>query len=267
MKSVVLQIGGRKRKRKRSGISWLLIFIAAVLCGILFLPKDSQKLDNNWNLTRNLDPYSGVKTNIGLVNFAWNALDYRSAYVFGAVGQRVTPEFLQQQANRFAGNKRAALSASEVSWIYAKYAGRPAFDCIGLIKAYSWIDENTGEISVKHKNAMPDCTANGLLARATEYGPILLMPDTPGLAVQMDGHIGVYVGNGEVIEARGNHLGVAKTKLNERGWKWYFKVPGIRYEENGTYLIHGQQVTLRQGKICRANVTPGISASKLSAQE
>lgn len=250
MKAVALRMGGKKRKRKGYG-TWLLLIVATVLCGILFLPKDSPKTDkDNWELTRNL-PSGGVKTNIGFANFAWNALDCRSAYVFGAVGQRVTPEFLQRQASRFAGNERAGLSASEVTWIDARYRGRHAFDCIGLIKAYSWIDESTGEISSKHPNAMPDCTANGLLAQAAEHGPIVLMPDTPGLAVQMNGHIGVYVGNGEVIEARGNHLGVTKTKLKERNWKWYLKVPGIRYEENGTYLIHGQPVTLSQGKVCQ----------------
>lgn len=257
MKAVALQTGGAKRKRGRYGTFWLLIFMAAALCCILFIQRNSGKADN-LELTRNLDSHSGVKTNIGLANFAWNALDCRCAYVFGAVGQRVTPEFLNQQAIRFAGNQRACLSGSELSQIYERYGGRPAFDCIGLIKAYSWIDERTGEISAKHKNAMPDCTANGLLAQASEYGPIVAMPDIPGLAVQMNGHVGIYVGSGEVIEAQGNRLGVTKTKLNGRGWKWYIKVPGIRYEENGTYLIHGRQVTLRCRKICQTKIIPDI---------
>ncbi|HEX3039362.1 MAG TPA: hypothetical protein VHP54_03595 [Caproiciproducens sp.] len=261
MKVAVSRPGGAKKKRKKPDTFWLLVFMAAALCCILFIQRNSEKADNR-ELTRNLEPHSGVKTNIGLANFAWNALDCRSAYVFGAVGQRVTPEFLRRQASWFAGNQRAELSGSELGWIYARYGGRPAFDCIGLIKAYSWIDEKTGEISSKHKNAMPDCTVNGLLAQASEYGPIAAMPDIPGLAVQMDGHIGVYVGSGEVIEAQGNRSGVKKTKLNGRGWKWYVKVPGIHYEENGTYLIHGRQVTLTQGKICQPEVIPGISGQK-----
>ncbi len=261
MKIAVLRTCGAKRKRKNSGVFWLLIFMAAALCCILFIQRNSGTTDNR-ELTRNLNPHSGVKTNIGLANFAWNALDCRSAYVFGAAGQRVTPEFLHRQASRFAGNQRAGLSGSELGWIYARYGGRPAFDCIGLIKAYSWIDERTGEISAKHNNAMPDCTANGLLAQASGYGPIAAMPDIPGLAVQMNGHIGVYVGSGEVIEAQGNRSGVKKTKLNGRGWKWYVKVPGIRYEENGTFLIHGRQITLRRGKICQTKVIPGIFGQK-----
>ena len=34
------------------------------------------------------------------------------------------------------------------------------------------------------------------------------MHDIHGLAVWLDGHIGVYVGNGEVIEAQGTAYGV-----------------------------------------------------------
>ena len=44
---------------------------------------------------------------------------------------------------------------------------------------------------------------------------ILLPFRNSGLAVCMEGHIGVYIGNGEVIEAKGNHDGVVKTKLSE----------------------------------------------------
>ena len=42
------------------------------------------------------------------------------------------------------------------------------------------------------------------------------MPETPELAVWRSGHIGVYVGNGEVIEAMGTAYGVVHTHLAER---------------------------------------------------
>ena len=56
------------------------------------------------------------------------------------------------------------------------------------------------------------------------------MPDTPGLAVWKAGHIGVYIGNGEVIEAMGTKYGVVKTQLEGRGWTHWLEVPGIEYE-------------------------------------
>ena len=57
-----------------------------------------------------------------------------------------------------------------------------------------------------------------------------IMPDTPGLAVWKSGHIGVYIGNGEVIEAMGTKYGVVKTQLEGRGWTHWLEVPGIEYE-------------------------------------
>ena len=55
------------------------------------------------------------------------------------------------------------------------------------------------------------------------------MPDTPGLAVWKSGHIGVYIGNGEVVEAMGTKYGVVKTKLAGRGWSAWLQIPYISY--------------------------------------
>lgn len=56
------------------------------------------------------------------------------------------------------------------------------------------------------------------------------MPDIPGLAVWHDGHIGVYIGGGQVIEAMGTKYGVVKTELAGRGWTHWLKIPYINYD-------------------------------------
>ncbi len=43
------------------------------------------------------------------------------------------------------------------------------------------------------------------------------------------GHVGVYVGNGKVIEARGHKYGVVETNLVDRGWKQWGKLDWIDY--------------------------------------
>lgn len=48
---------------------------------------------------------------------------------------------------------------------------------------------------------MADVGANAMFANATVKGTIDTIPEVPGLAVWVDGHIGIYIGNGEVIEA------------------------------------------------------------------
>ena len=65
---------------------------------------------------------------------------------------------------------------------------------------------------------------------AGRKGSIETMPDTPGLAVWKSGHIGVYIGNGEVIEAMDTRYGVVKTNLQGRGWSHWLEVPGIKYD-------------------------------------
>jgi hypothetical protein len=55
------------------------------------------------------------------------------------------------------------------------------------------------------------------------------MPDIEGILVFMNGHVGVYIGGGYVIEARGFSSGVVKTKLAGRGWTKWGKCPYITY--------------------------------------
>lgn len=77
---------------------------------------------------------------------------------------------------------------------------------------------------------MPDVGANQMYYNAAVSGTIDTIPDTPGLAVWHDGHIGVYIGNGEVIEAMGTKYGVVKTQLEGRGWTHWLQVPYISYD-------------------------------------
>lgn len=181
------------------------------------------------SLTDNLNTIDG-KTNLGLVQFAYNALNAKSAYIYGAFGQTVTMEFLQRQANQFAGNTAANLTPSEVEKIYYKYAGNPSFDCIGLIKAYWWLNESSGEIKYG-ANGAADMNATGAYQTyAVAKGSIRTMPEIPGLAVWQPGHIGVYVGNGYVIEAQGNATGVCKTKLTKGRWTHWIQLPYLTYQ-------------------------------------
>lgn len=200
-------------------------------------------------LRKNLKSGDGTKNNIGLVNFAWNALCCKSGYVYGAAGQTIDQSFLNQQKSKFTGVERAGLTKEQTDSILLRFGGRPGFDCGGLIKAYSWLDESTGEILRGRPNGIPDSTANDLYALADVKGNISEMPETPGLGVHKDGHVGIYIGGDEVIEAEGNNFGVVKTRLWGRGWEHYFRVPAITYVQSGTYQIRDHKVVLCDGKI------------------
>lgn len=54
-------------------------------------------------------------------------------------------------------------------------------------------------------------------------GDISTIPDIPGILLFMSGHVGVYIGEGYAVEARGFDYGVVKTKVASRPWKnWAF---------------------------------------------
>jgi hypothetical protein len=120
-------------------------------------------------------------------------------------------------------------------------------DCVGLMKGYAWTNagENVIESIGKEKplftnsyksNNMPDKSANGMFSYAKkqglDWGNIDTLPEIPGLGLHMDGHVGVYIGNGEAIEERGFKYGCVKTKIKDRKWLHWFKIPTIIYQEN-----------------------------------
>ncbi|MFA6848768.1 MAG: SH3 domain-containing protein, partial [Selenomonadaceae bacterium] len=69
------------------------------------------------------------------------------------------------------------------------------------------------------------------LLKCTEHGSISTMPDMPGVLVFSKGHVGVYIGDGYVVEARGFAYGVVKTSLRSRPWTSWGKCPWIEYAE------------------------------------
>ena len=113
-----------------------------------------------------------------------------------------------------------------------------AMDCVGLIKGFFWcgglepiISYLNGAFSLprKYGRGIPDKSANSLgpwcKSKGAQAGDIDSIPDVPGIIVHKSGHVGVYVGNGEVVEARGFDYGVVKTKLKERPWEDWFYLP------------------------------------------
>lgn len=124
--------------------------------------------------------------------------------------------------------KRAQYPNEYTAGDFQSQYGQKVHDCVGLIKGYLWCDAPT---SAPKYNMNQDVAVGGLYANCNEHGPIATMPDVPGVCVFMAnmGHVGVYVGNGEVVEAMGHAYGVVKTKLNGRGWAYWGKPKWISY--------------------------------------
>lgn len=166
---------------------------------------------------------SSTKNAHDLVAYVTHAWESGWGYVWGTYGHVLTESLLDSKLRQYPDGVGKYEDFIRANWL----DGRTA-DCVGLIKGYGWLDPST--LTIKYgTNGMPDITANTMYHNATVSGPISTIPDTPGLAVWMDGHIGVYIGGGEVIEASGTKKGVVKTQLAGRGWTHWLEVPYISY--------------------------------------
>jgi hypothetical protein len=83
-----------------------------------------------------------------------------------------------------------------------------------------------------------------MLNKCKEKGAIGTIPEIPGVLVFYPGHVGVYEGNGNVIEAMGHSQGVVRTKLKDRPWKNWGKCPWIDYSKKPTVTATVKKKTL-----------------------
>ena len=160
------------------------------------------------------------KTAAGLVSYCRAQLG--SPYWWGAFGQRATAQLYFE--------KKAQYPAYYTASDFLDQIGSRVHDCVGLIKGYLWSATPT---STPVYTPSQDVNVPGLYARCSRRGSIASMPDIPGVCVFMGslGHVGVYVGDGEVIEARGHAWGVVKTRLKDRGWALWGMPDWIEYGE------------------------------------
>ena len=165
-----------------------------------------------------------TKNSADLAIYAASAWNSGWGYVWGTFGQVLTPELLQYKISQYPEGV-----GDEADFIRSHWLNRRTTDCVGLIKGYGWLNTVTMEIQYG-SNGMPDVGADGMYYNAGHKGSIETMPNTPGLAVWKSGHIGVYIGNGEVIEAMATRYGVVKTELQGRGWTHWLEVPEIKYD-------------------------------------
>lgn len=165
-----------------------------------------------------------TKNAADLVLYAENAWQSGWGYVWGSFGNVLTESEFSYKLRQYPDGVGRYQDFIQANWL-----GRRTADCVGLIKGYGWLD--TGSMTIRYgTNGMPDIGADAMYRNATTKGPISTIPETPGLAVWRSGHIGVYIGNGQVIEAMGTKYGVVRTELAERNFTHWLEIPYIHYE-------------------------------------
>ena len=155
-----------------------------------------------------------------LIEYAINAVG--AGYCWGADGQVCSPKIRRELAGRTSSqsNKNNLLITC------AKWDGKRVWDCSGLFRgAWRELDKyRSGGATTIYKSW------------CNEKGAIDTMPDIPGIAVFRGtagnmAHIGLYIGNGEVIDARSSGKGVVRGKKAAYKWTHWGRLADVDYGE------------------------------------
>ena len=159
-----------------------------------------------------------------LVQYAVNAVG--GGYCWGADGQVCSPAVRRELANRTSNTE----TRNNLRGLCAKWDGKKVWDCSGLFRG-AW------RALLKYRSG----GATGIYNKwCSMTGTIDTLPDEPGIAVfrgtpnNME-HVGLYIGNGEVIDARGSAKGVVRGTLESYGrWTHWGRLEDVDYSEGET---------------------------------
>lgn len=182
------------------------------------------------------------KTGQGLAEYAEAQLG--KPYWWGTFGQTANAGLLAAKRQQYPNYYTAGDFPAQF--------GQKVHDCVGLIKGYLWCDTPDGEPIYK---ASQDVAVSGLYMVCTKSGSIDTMPNIPGVCVFMRNmsHVGVYIGDGYVVEASGHAMGVVQTQLAGRGWGLWGTPRWINYEATANPAQSAQTAT--QATASALNVT------------
>ena len=186
------------------------------------------------------------------------ANNYKTLYVMGCFGAPMTATNKKRYCNNHEYNRRA----ERTEMIQAASADTFGFDCVNLIKGvlWGWTGDSTQNYGgAKYAvNGVPDIGANNMITKCSDLSTNFSKIEI-GEAVWMEGHIGVYIGDGLSIECSpkwSNGVQItackyAKAGYNRRNWTKHGKLPWVEYGAKETSTNTTSNTTK---EVCSVNV-------------
>lgn len=180
-----------------------------------------------------------VPTAEGLAAYAEKALHSPNLYLWGGIGEYLTDEILDEKIACFPDwyiPERVEFRRQLCN------RGLRGYDCIGLIESYLWNDYHQGNPYFFQPEQWYS-TAE-LIKMDVPRGPLDTLPERPGMVLWRKGHVGVYMGQGRVIEMTCRRPGtitmdrriggvvettIAEVAGTELAWTRWLEFPGIKY--------------------------------------
>ena len=187
-----------------------------------------------------------------------HALDNDWGYIWGADGDIWT-----------AAKQKAATRETTVKY-GSKWIGHHVADCSGL---FSWAFAQLGGYMYHGSDTMfkKYTVASGKLKKGKRTDGKELKPGTAVFVWKEEdqkyGHVGLYIGNGWVIEAASTQSGVIKSKVSASKWTHWGELKGVKYAEPeplpaGYAEVTGTRVALRKAPTTQASIIMRIDTGK-----
>lgn len=136
-----------------------------------------------------------------------------------------------------AGLAEWALNAYNSKWSYVYGGSDPgAVDCSGLIWSYC---------GGNRTSMLDDAQSNGRDWGYVSNG----IPRVHGLGLSRPGHVGVYIGDGMEVDARGSDYGVCYEAIGGyNNWDCWFKLTAVSYPDTGWEEFNGNSYYYENGE-------------------
>lgn len=184
------------------------------------------------------------------------ALDNKWGYILNTAGIKWTKE--RQEATTIETAKQYG----------SRWIGHYVADCSGL---FTWAFKQLGGYMYHGSNTMwrKYCTAQGKLTSGKRSDGQELKPGTAVFVLKGTSdrsHVGLYIGNGEVIEASGTKVGVIKSSVADKKWVEWGELTGVNYGESpvvpsensepvtGSAVVNATKVALRSSPSTNASI-------------
>ena len=193
-----------------------------------------------------------------LIDKFQQALNDKWGYIWGTAGVKWT------QAKQDAIEKTTDANRAQARKYGSKWIGHTVADCSGL---FYWAFKQLGGYMYHGSNTMWDkyCEHKGELKDGKRTDGKTLEPGTAvftyNKTTKKRGHVGLYVGNGKVIEAASTTQGVISSAVTASKWVEWGELKGVDYSGKpepgpapGYAIVTGTKVALRQDPSVKAGV-------------
>ena len=205
------------------------------------------------------------------------ALDNHWGYIYGKTHEMWTAEKQAEYRRDYESNPTKYADRKISAEIGDKWIGHYVTDCSGL---FSWAFKELGGQMYHGSNTMYNdwCVSQGKLKNGKRTDGKELKPGTAVFTgdEKKHNHVGLYVGDGTVIEAQGTNAGVTTTKITNSKWTYWGELKGVNYgmantnlepdipvPNRGQAVVTGTKVALRKGPTTSADVILRVSTGQV----